>query len=39
MLSHVTATINPLGYFVITILFMLLFCGNALNLLVRGESS
>ena len=23
MLSHVTATINPLGYFVITILFML----------------
>ena len=39
MLSHVTATINPLGYFVITVLFMLLFCGNALNLLVRGEGS
>ena len=36
MLSHVTATINPLGYFVITILFVLLFCRNALNSSRRG---
>ena len=36
MLSHVTATINPLGYFVITILFVLLFCRNVLNSSRRG---